>query len=295
MGQLEVVKILIKYGASVDVESTDGRTPLHVAAYHGHVDTVRVLLSSSAAVDKLIPGDNVTSLHLAAQLNHTDVVRALIGAGAEINRPNGFGWTSLSIAKRMGHTELAAVLASGGAVDFEAELVRLKSDGKLESYRTAVPREIDRRCVTMVTELGSGSFGAVWKGVLDESSDGGPPSYLVAIKTSKEAEGTAADELKSEAVLMAQVPPHRNLVGLVGAVTSGTPLLLVLSYCEHGSLLKVLRAARECATPVPARPLQWCLEIARGMLHLVEHHFVHRDLAARNVLLDSVHACIGQN
>jgi len=82
---------------------------------------------------------------------------------------------------------------------------------------------------------------------------------------------------------------------LIGVVTSGTPLLIIISLCENGSLKHQLEkrvrgegklAAQPGALP-PKMDADIGLEIAQGVQHLVEYHLVHRDLAARNVLLDS--------
>ena len=86
---------------------------------------------------------------------------------------------------------------------------------------------------------------------------------------------------------MALVPIHPNLVSLVGCVTRGAPLLLVVSFCENGSLLSY---AKSTALAL-ADKLRMAYEIACGMAHLAEHHIVHRDLAARNVLVDSAVHC----
>ena len=51
-----------------------------------------------------------------------------------------------------------------------------------------------------------------------ESPVGGVPGYMVAVKTSKEAKGEGADELKREALVMVQVTGHPNLVALIGVV-----------------------------------------------------------------------------
>ena len=58
----------------------------------------------------------------------------------------------------------------------------------------------------------------VWKGLLDETNDGGPPEYLVAAKTviAEKATPEATRELEQEALVMAQVHNHPNLVSLVG-------------------------------------------------------------------------------
>ena len=36
---------------------------------------------------------------------------------------------------------------------------------------------------------------------------------------------------------MAQLIGHRNVLSLVGVVTRGSPMMLLCSFCEHGSLL----------------------------------------------------------
>ena len=182
------------------------------------------------------------------------------------------------------------------AFDFTAEVERLCAAGELEAEGgfDLIPREIKRKHLTMISRIGSGAFGEVWKAVLDESPAGGVPGYMVAAKMLGEhAREEHAEEMLREATVMAQVTGHPNLVSLIGVVTSGKPLLLLISYCEHGSLLRVLKSNdREDAwhANLPSR-LQACVEIARGMEHLTASLFVHRDLAARNVLVDSEHIC----
>ena len=96
---------------------------------------------------------------------------------------------------------------------------------------------------------------------------------------------------------MAQLGYHPNVVSIIGVVTSGLPLFLVLSFCERGSIKAALLAGevngQRRPKDVPSHTVvrQMAIEIARGMVHLVEHRFVHRDLASRNVLLDSQHVC----
>lgn len=134
----------------------------------------------------------------------------------------------------------------------------------------------------------------VWKGLLDESRVGGVPGYLTAIKTSKEAKGEGADEMLREATVMAQLKPHPNLVSLIGVVTSGVPMLLILSLCENGSLLSVLQEKKATAPGKPFKKferLKMCLDIAKGMVAMIESSLIHRDLAARNVLVDSLFVC----
>ena len=62
--------------------------------------------------------------------------------------------------------------------------------------------------------------------------------------------------------------------------------MLVLSFCEHGAVLGLLKkaAADGIATPFH-RKMHMALDVAYGMEHLASLHFIHRDLAARNILV----------
>ena len=62
--------------------------------------------------------------------------------------------------------------------------------------------------------------------------------------------------------------------------------MLIVGYCEHGSLLSLLRARAKQSDPLGlSLKLTLSMDTARGMLHLIQRHFIHRDLAARNVLV----------
>ena len=85
----------------------------------------------------------------------------------------------------------------------------------------------------------------VWKGMLDESHSRGTPEFIVAAKTVIDAKASpeARREMLAEAQVMAQVSGHNNLVSLIGVVTRGDPLILVIQYCEHGELYACARIA----------------------------------------------------
>jgi serine/threonine protein kinase len=64
--------------------------------------------------------------------------------------------------------------------------------------------------------------------------------------------------------------------------------MLLLTYCEFGSLLHVLKTLAENQVPTDETTrYRWMIDIARGMAHLSSRKFIHRDLAARNVLVHS--------
>lgn len=115
-------------GANVDVRDGYRRTPLHIAAYGGHHQAMRVLVKAGAnpnaleqdrydivtiaAVANDVPtlkvslelgcsAKNITSrydgtaLIAAAHLGHAEVVRTLVRAGAPLDHVNNLGWTAL--------------------------------------------------------------------------------------------------------------------------------------------------------------------------------------------------------
>ena len=143
------------------------------------------------------------------------------------------------------------------------------------------PRELHRSAVHIIEELGKGSFAVVNKGFLSES---GTPRYLVAVKSLINSMDQASDriQLLAEASLMVQFD-HENVVRLIGVVTSGDPLLIILEYCEGGSMEMFLNEG----ILDQLRQMKFSIDCARGMVYLSSLNFVHRDLAARNVFISS--------
>lgn len=90
------------------------------------------------------------------------------------------------------------------------------------------------------------------------------------------------EEFLQEARFQLDIPPHPNIVQLLGVSIDGPQPLVVLEYCNEGSLDRLFDSDEQVS-----RSLQFKLAaaIARGLHHLHENNIVHRDLAARNVLI----------
>ena len=176
-------------------------------------------------------------------------------------------------------------------VDFNTLFATMIASGYIEAEQVSSerrPREIRRRDLNLVKAIGRGSFGEVWKCDLDEMEMRGTPEYTVAAKTVLDVQKSpqAKQELLHEASVMAQVVGSPNLVSIIGVITRGDPLVLVLQFCEYGSMLDVLKKQAAEGTPVTfASKLNMALDVASGMAHLASLRFIHRDLAARNVLV----------
>ncbi|XP_041044534.1 ankyrin repeat domain-containing protein 6b isoform X2 [Carcharodon carcharias] len=112
-GQTENVVQLINKGAKIAV-TKHGRTALHLAAYKGHIDVVRILLKASCDLD-IQDDSNQTALHRAAIVGNTEVISALILEGCALDRQDKDGNTALHEACWHGFSQSVKLLVKAGA------------------------------------------------------------------------------------------------------------------------------------------------------------------------------------
>lgn len=216
--------------------------------------------------------------------------------------------------------------------NFSKDVDRILAAGVLSSGdRKLVPHELPRTNITVGERIGGGNFGDVFTGEYKEIIIGGSLTRGSSVKSKLDAKSQAISQMQAssrsasvraicypvavkqikagleervqlqaeieliqEAAVMAVIGRHPNICSLIGVVTKGDPLLMVVSLCTNGSLLSVLR--KQSARPLNEsftveRRMTMASEVASGMLHLSELLVVHRDLAARNVLVDSLLVC----
>mmetsp|Transcript_386 Transcript_386/g.1061 ORF Transcript_386/g.1061 Transcript_386/m.1061 type:complete len:2458 (+) Transcript_386:127-7500(+) len=153
------------------------------------------------------------------------------------------------------------------------------------------PREIEKKNVMRLEMIGKGAFGEVYRGLLQESQRG-VPSCLVAMKMMLTAAQDSRDDLLNEAALMGAFS-HFNIINIIGVVTipKDLPAILLMEYCEHGSLLSYLIESDAAAEATIVDLMTFCSDVAAGLTYLHRMRFVHRDIAARNVLVNSAVHC----
>jgi hypothetical protein len=138
--QKDLITNLIKYGADVNDKDNNGMTPLQLAAYAGHKETVLMLIEKGTRlknfdwgkspldlavtirhydlaitlISKYVPGCSRNIL-IAARDGNTKLVNALIHAGTDINIQDDLDETPLHQAIENSKTETALTILRNGA------------------------------------------------------------------------------------------------------------------------------------------------------------------------------------
>ncbi|XP_028981974.1 serine/threonine-protein phosphatase 6 regulatory ankyrin repeat subunit A [Diachasma alloeum] len=147
-GQLEVCKLLLELGASIDATDDQGQKPIHAAAMNNYAEVAQLFLQrhpslvmactkdgntcahiaamqgSVRVIEELMKFDRqgvisarnklteATPLQLAAEGGHAEVVKALVRAGASCADENRAGFTAVHLAAQNGHGQVLEVMRS---------------------------------------------------------------------------------------------------------------------------------------------------------------------------------------
>lgn len=128
-GNVNVLEEIIAILGTTDAQSAcnkqakDGWSPLLYACYHGHPEVIRILLKQNARVD-VFDESGRASLHLAAELGHEDVVKLLLENNAFVNVRNKNGWTPLHLAGMKGYNNMVKSLVKDGAIVDALSLIK---------------------------------------------------------------------------------------------------------------------------------------------------------------------------
>jgi uncharacterized protein len=111
-GHTDIVKFLLSVGADVDTPSQNGMmvTPLNSAAAAGRVDIARMLLERGANPNAR-QADDFVPLHAAAQNGQREMAELLLKHGADKTLRNREGFSAQDMAAEKGFTELAELLS----------------------------------------------------------------------------------------------------------------------------------------------------------------------------------------
>jgi uncharacterized protein len=120
------------------------RTGLHYAAMNGNLQIIAILIKANAKLNVEDPlGD--TALHLAADRSQTEAAKLLLDVGAKVDPQNKDGMTPLMIAASRGNLELVQALLAKGANPAKTDYTGRDALGwARDSHRPAVVEAIRR-------------------------------------------------------------------------------------------------------------------------------------------------------
>ncbi|KAG7376516.1 Ankyrin-3 [Phytophthora pseudosyringae] len=282
---------------------TDGATPLHVAAMHGQLETVKVLLARGASLSAALPG-GATGLHLASASGFVEVASYLIDQGLPVDERTVAGTTPLHEAAFQGHAEVAALLLERGAnVDAATEsgttpLHRAAENGHVQIAELLIAYGAHIDAVTTDYLAAAGSSEAAGdssrrrrrrrrKKSVAVETEGNTP-----VEEAPEAEPRTPDELEKEAsscrssqvaLCLAAKNGHLDMVQylLTRGAVSATDLaalepsrhpIMLAARRGHLEIVRFLLAHDECASSLQdAASRVLCCAAEHGYLQMVEH------------------------
>jgi ankyrin repeat protein len=120
IGSGKAAQLLLERGANFGVQNEDGQMPLHLASMHNHPNIVALLLKLGAPVDLKDSNDMTPLLCALESFGSGGVVQLLLEHGASVNARNKRGWTPLHSASASEETPpdvVASLLKLGADVD----------------------------------------------------------------------------------------------------------------------------------------------------------------------------------
>ena len=175
----DVMELLLRHFSCIDCIDNRGITPAFLAAEHGLVNNLALMVSKGAKVnrrtksllfileskgneyDELFTKNYLwtpvlqskskywgsTMLHAAAHRGHMEVVAFLLDNGAFISTVDGVNLTALQIAAENGHSEVVKALYNAGAVADQTSLHHAAANGRLEVVKYLLKIGVRDRCI----------------------------------------------------------------------------------------------------------------------------------------------------
>ena len=326
-GLLGVSQVLITKGdhTDIDARTSMNRTPLHLATLHNHLDVVRLLVDYGADFNA-VDSEYNTALHYASMQGYVDIVRWLLSRKPRVDLKNYLGRLALDLALdfctfgEFGNV-MKGVESRGGEycrVPFGNTLLHnsredyinrmlLKSSvpprvrdlqtfndrPKLEKEETG--REKKKRRLTFkdislsskvgpqdfkgLMQLGKGSFGEVY---LVEKIDTGIQYALKTLRKEKVLGNNLIKYAFAERNIQLNIT-HPFIVKLNYAFQTSEKLAMVMDYCPNGDLGAQIN--REIRFPEEKAKF-YSVEVLLALEELHKHGIIFRDLKPENVVID---------
>nr|NQU90042.1 ankyrin repeat domain-containing protein [Bacteroidota bacterium] len=113
IGNDSIVSYLLFRGADPNFAEKSVKSPLFQAVYRGHLNIVKILIDNGTSIDDETMG--MSLLHTAVWQNHMEATKFLLSCGMDINSQDSYGLTPLHMAVELGHLDMCKLLIAKGA------------------------------------------------------------------------------------------------------------------------------------------------------------------------------------
>lgn len=139
----------------------------------------------------------------------------------------------------------------------------------------------------LLSELGKGQFGTVYKAKKADSTD------VFAVKTVKKDSINQNSKLKSlfdtEINIMSKIK-HPNILHLYEYLETGNNFYLVIDYCNNGDMESHLKKHQFLGEE---ESVYFLMQVMNGFRELHKHKIMHRDFKLANIFLNDDKLIIG--
>ena len=117
MGDVEMVREILKTDSDKDVRDSLGGTALHVAVLFNNLEIIKLLLDNGFDIDAVVPSDGYaplrgyTPLHYCVWTNNVDAAAVLLQYKADKNIKAADGMTPVEKATKEGKREMLLLFA----------------------------------------------------------------------------------------------------------------------------------------------------------------------------------------
>lgn len=112
-GHLEIVKLLIENGASLNIKEANGDTPLHNAINGKHLEIVQLLIEKGSNVNEK-GAFALTPIHTAFDSSQEEIIKLLLNKGSDVNTKDNREQTVLHKAVSLGNLEITKLIVAKG-------------------------------------------------------------------------------------------------------------------------------------------------------------------------------------
>ena len=109
-GNVNKMKKLLAQGHNPNKMDKSGYTALHYAARGGCINVVTILLDNGADPNSQTPSGKTTPLHRAAYMGHLDCIKVLLAHGAKFDLVDSDGRSALHKCAEKGHYKCAELI-----------------------------------------------------------------------------------------------------------------------------------------------------------------------------------------